>query len=224
MCTGAPDPVELDPGVVRAAVEFLRTVDVADRPAQQWARGLDEPKGNIKADAAGRGGSGAVPGGDAGWWPAVEAPLDAGEAATTGRRHRRVLKRWPWVARPTWITWVPSTRHEALLAATAARLGELGKLPVHQPLRRALDSAASVGHGQLGPPPPQRVAVFTVDPAELPPPDQLAGPVLVLDDALDSGWTMTVVAAALRGGRGRQPCCPSCWPGTDRAVPYLTAT
>jgi ATP-dependent DNA helicase RecQ len=94
---------------------------------------------------------------------------------------------------------VPSTRHEALLAATAARLGQLGKLPVHQPLRRAFEAPPQSATGNSAHRLRNVWGAFTVDPAELPPPDQLAGPVLVLDDALDSGWTMTVVAAALRG-------------------------
>ncbi len=78
-------------------------------------------------------------------------------------------------------------------------MGELGKLPVHQPLRRAFEAPPQSATGNSAHRLRNVWGAFTVDPAELPPPDQLAGPVLVLDDALDSGWTMTVVAAALRG-------------------------
>jgi len=199
VCTGAPDPVDPDPAVVRAAVEFLRRVDVVVEPRKQWARGLDEPRGNIKAEARADTGRALSRVDDSGWWPAVERALATGEpddelvdgiAAT--------LKRWDWVARPRWVTWVPSTRHEALLAATAARLGELGKLPVHQPLRRAFEAPPQSATGNSAHRLRNVWGAFTVDPSALPPPDQLAGPVLVLDDALDSGWTMTVVAAALR--------------------------
>jgi ATP-dependent DNA helicase RecQ len=104
------------------------------------------------------------------------------------------LKRWPWAARPAAVTWIPSTRpdREALLAAVASRLGELGTLPVIPALQRVRPGRpqAELGNG------PHRCrnvwGAFTVV-ADLP-----AGPVLLLDDAVDSGWTMTVAAALLR--------------------------
>ena len=130
VCTGDGDPVELDPASVRRAVEHLRGVDVPIPPRKQWARGLSEPKGNIKVDVRAEEGRALARVDDAGWWPVVTAAMAAGApddelvdgiAAT--------LKRWPWDARPTWVTWVPSATHGALLAATAERIGALGKLP-----------------------------------------------------------------------------------------------
>jgi len=40
VCRGSADPVQLDPDVVRAAVEFLRGVDVVVEPRRQWARAV----------------------------------------------------------------------------------------------------------------------------------------------------------------------------------------
>jgi ATP-dependent DNA helicase RecQ len=197
-CTGGDDPVSLDPVVVRAAVEFLRTVDTVLDPRKQWARGLAAPKGNIKADARAEEGRALCRVGDAGWWPAVEALLDSGvvdDELVTGIA--AMLKRWPWAQRPTWITWIPSRANEAALAATATSVGVLGKLEVcaaltwtrpHAEQRTRENSAHRLAnvHGALD-----------VDAAALPA-DLGSGPVLLIDDYYDSGWTMTVAAAALR--------------------------
>jgi ATP-dependent DNA helicase RecQ len=197
VCTGAPDPVVLDREVVRAAVGFLRGIDVVLEPRKQWPRGLDAPRGNIKADERAEEGRALCREGDAGWWPAVAAALEAG---ATGIDRELVdgiaacLKRWPWPARPTWVTWVPSTRpgRDELLAAIAAALAGLGSLEVAPVLRRTRPGPpqAELGNG------PHRCrnvwGAFEVA-AALP-----GGPVLLLDDAVDSGWTMTTAAALLR--------------------------
>jgi len=199
VCTGGNDPVTLDPAAVRRAVELLRGVDVPIPPRKQWARGLAEPKGNIKADVRAEEGRALARVDDAGWWPVVTAAMASGEpddelvdgiAAT--------LERWPWEARPTWVTWVPSTTHQELLAATAERIGALGKLPVHPVLRRARpgppQSAQQNSAHRLG----NVWEAFAVDEGALPEGPARRGPVLVLDDTWDSGWTMTVAAHLLR--------------------------
>jgi len=197
VCTGAPDPVVLDREVVRAAVAFLRGIDVVLEPRKQWPRGLDAPRGNIKADERAEEGRALCREGDAGWWPAVAAALEGGAAGV----HRELvdgiaacLKRWSWPARPTWVTWVPSTQpgRDDLLAAIAAALAGLGSLEVAPVLRRTRPGPpqAELGNG------PHRCrnvwGAFEVAAAV---PD---GPVLLLDDAVDSGWTMTTTAALLR--------------------------
>ncbi len=110
------------------------------------------------------------------------------------------LKRWDWGARPRWVTWIPSRRHDGLLAELAGRIGALGKLTVHRPLVRAArapdrhqDEFANSAH-KVG----NVWGAFEVDRAALPPPVVLAGAVLLLDDVLDTGWTMTVAATRLR--------------------------
>lgn len=193
-CTGRPDPVTLDPAVVRAAVDVLRGVEVVVEPRKRWPPGLDAPRGTIRpAERAGEGRA-LCRVADAGWWPAVQRALDRGEVDDELLAGVvRVLKRWPWPARPTWVTWVPSRAHEGLLADLAARLGRLGRLDVHAALRSApgrprQDTLANSAH---------RLANVwgSLRATEGPLP---TGAVLVLDDVIDSGWTMTVAAAELR--------------------------
>ncbi|HEU5149977.1 MAG TPA: RecQ family ATP-dependent DNA helicase [Iamia sp.] len=209
VCTGTGDPVVLDPAVVRRATELLRGLDVPIEPRKQWARSLAEPKGNIKADRRAEEGRALARVDDAGWWPVVERAFLAGDVDDElVEGVARCLKRWPW-ERPTWVTWVPSSRpgREALLDALAHRIGQLGRLPV----------ANAVIRRRPGPPQAEQHnaahkltnvwGAFVLERSELPGPEVLAGPVLVVDDLWDSGWTMTVVADLLRAG-GTGPVLP----------------
>ena len=210
VCRGSSDPVPLDDEVVRAATEFLRNVAVPIEPRKQWPRGLDEPRGNITPSARAEVGRALCREGDAGWWPAVEAALASGavdDELVSGIA--RTLKAWPWQERPRWVTWVPSTRHEAVLADVAARLAQLGKLASGPVLGRArggrpqgdLHNAAHKIGNVWG--------AFVVRPDGLDEPSSFGGPGLVVDDTYDSGWTMTVIAAALRDA-GSGPILPFC--------------
>jgi ATP-dependent DNA helicase RecQ len=103
-----------------------------------------------------------------------------------------VLKRWGWPAgRPSWITWVPSRAHSTLLADLAARLGALGRMAVATPLlasgpgfQRDASTTVESARGAL--------SRLSID-GEVP-----SGPVLLLDDTIRSGFTVTVAAALLR--------------------------
>jgi ATP-dependent DNA helicase RecQ len=201
VCTGAADPVGLDPAVVEAAVRHLRTIEIPLEPRRAWPRGLEAPRGNIGPALRASAGRALCRVADSGWWPAVEAALASGSMSDeVVDGIAQALRRWDWEARPRWVTWVPSRRRDPLLAEVAARLGELGKLPVHMPLRRR--QAASARFQEDFANSAHRVGnvwgAFEVDASGLPSPDRLAGPVLVLDDLADTGWTMTVVAALLR--------------------------
>ncbi len=209
VCTGAGDPVALDPTVVRRATELLRGVDVPIEPRKQWARGLAEPRGNIKVDRRAEEGRALCRVDDSGWWPAVTEAFATSEVDDDLLRGvARCLKRWPW-ERPTWITWIPSARppRELLLDRLAHRIGEVGKLPVSNAVVRRRPGAPQAEQHNAAHKLTNVWDAFAVERSELPSPDLLAGPVLVVDDVWDSGWTMTVVADLLRGA-GSGPVLP----------------
>jgi ATP-dependent DNA helicase RecQ len=206
-CTGRHDPVALAPDVVAAALVHLRGVEVVLEPRRQWARGLDEPRGNVRADERAEPGRALCRQGDDGWWPVVAAAFEAGEP--TDELVEAVfaaLKRWDWDERPAWVTWVPSTSpsRSALLAALAERIASAGRLGCGAVVRRVRDARpqGELANGA------HRLAnvwgAFAVDLTSVPDP---SGPVLVLDDRYDSGWTATVVAAELRRA-GSGPVLP----------------
>jgi ATP-dependent DNA helicase RecQ len=200
VCLGTPDPVALDEVVVRAAVDHLRGVEIVLEPRKQWPRGLDAPRGNIAVDARAEPGRALCRVGDAGWWPAVETALRTeqfDDELIDGIA--RALKAWNWEERPRWLTWVPSTRHDALLSAIASRLAQLGKLAVGPVIVRVRDGrpqseVANAAHRLRN-----VWEAFEVRPGALDDPVTFDGPGLVLDDLYDSGWTATVVSSSLRG-------------------------
>jgi ATP-dependent DNA helicase RecQ len=116
-----------------------------------------------------------------------------------------VLAAWargdePWPARPAAVVAVGSRRRPRLVDGLAGHIGTVGRLPVLGAVRPA--PAASEPGGGARANSAQRVRAlhdaFAV-------PDEvasrlagLAGPVLLVDDLVDSGWTMAIVARLLR--------------------------
>jgi ATP-dependent DNA helicase RecQ len=107
----------------------------------------------------------------------------------------RVLAAWDWPGRPVGVVTVGSRRRPGLVADLGARLAEIGRLPV-------LGSVATGASGARQANSARRLAqlwdALTV-------PDELAaklstvdGPVLLVDDQVDTGWTMTLAARLLR--------------------------
>jgi ATP-dependent DNA helicase RecQ len=199
VCTATGDPVVVDDAVLRDAVTFLRGIDVPLDARRQWPRGLDTPRGNIAPARRAEEGRAVCRADDAGWSDAVTAMLAAGtctDEVVDGIV--ALLRRWDWAARPTWVTWVPSQQHDGLLDALAHRIGEIGRLPVHRAVQRVRPGPPQASTHNAAHRCRNVWGAFALDPAALPPPDVLAGPVLLVDDAYDTGWTMTVVADLLR--------------------------
>jgi ATP-dependent DNA helicase RecQ len=208
-CTGTPAPTTADPALVTEAVQHLRGVDVVLEPRRAWPRGLSAPKGNIKPDTRAGEGRALCRAGDSGWWPAVEAVLAGGFCEHAGDAEgsdaweevisgvTAALRRWRWEQRPTWVAWVPSTS-SSLPERLARRIGEIGKLPVHPAVVRSQagrpqTELANSTYRCSNVWPAFTVNVGAFAGGSLPP-----GPVLLVDDIYDSGWTVTVVAHRLR--------------------------
>ncbi|MES2211086.1 MAG: nucleotidyl transferase AbiEii/AbiGii toxin family protein [Chloroflexota bacterium] len=108
-----------------------------------------------------------------------------------------VQGRWRPDPPPTWIAAVPSLRHPNLVGDFARRLAAALGLPYHDvlaaadaPQQKSLQNSV----GQL-----RNVATSLRVIAECPP-----GPVLLLDDIVDSRWTMTLAGWLLQHhGSGR---------------------
>ncbi|HEY8584339.1 MAG TPA: DEAD/DEAH box helicase [Capillimicrobium sp.] len=142
--------------------------------------------------------------GDAGWWPAITAGLEAGRLDDELVAAAAALARGGWGEGVGWVTWVPSrspSRETALRDFVARLAGALGAT--------AFESVARVDGDAL----PQREmanaaqqvanvrGAFRVA-AQLP-----GGACLLVDDLRQSGWTLAMVGGQLRG-RG----APAVWP------------
>ncbi|HML77353.1 RecQ family ATP-dependent DNA helicase [Geobacter sulfurreducens] len=103
-----------------------------------------------------------------------------------------IRERWQPEPAPTWVTCVPSRNHPELVPNFARRLAASLNLPFVEAVTKERDNR------------PQKLqqnryhqcrnldGVFAITP-EIP-----NGPVLLVDDMVDSAWTITVIAALLR--------------------------
>jgi ATP-dependent DNA helicase RecQ len=226
-CVGHGPEVVVHEDVIDRARKHLRGRDVTLVPRRRWPTGLGQlghdRRGNIARDlqvAEGR----ALADGDRSGWGDVVAPLLA--ASEAGRLRGtadgsvpvdddlgaaldevvgglvEVLARWGWRRRPVAIVPVPSATHADLVDLVAARLGGLGRLPVHHALVRRGDT------------PPQRTmgnsahqAANALDALALGEDRPGGGPLLLLDAVRASGWTVTV-AGVLLAEAGAGPVLP----------------
>jgi ATP-dependent DNA helicase RecQ len=201
VCTGslpgglAPQPP--DEGV-RAAKAYLRGIDTVVEPRKMWAPGMTRGRGRIGAALSvdvGR----AVAFADDPAWPELDALLAEGAPDVDPPPWLRealvaVLTRWrgDWGERPVAVVPMPSRRRPRLVQGMATHVAEVGHLPLVEALvaegpAPAHDLAASARAVQVERSLALRPGVALPD-----------APVLLVDDALRSGWTMTVAGALLR--------------------------
>jgi len=113
-----------------------------------------------------------------------------------------VLKAWAhgddrWEQRPVAVVAVGSNRRPQLVESIASRIAQVGRLPL-------LGTLTSTHQGDDAPRgnSAQRVRAlhdaFTVPPEVASALRELEGPVLLVDDLVDSGWTMVLAGRALR--------------------------
>jgi ATP-dependent DNA helicase RecQ len=196
VCTGTlPAPgTTPDPETVRAALKHLRSQTVVIEPRKMWPTGAPR-RGKIAESARPEPGRALARGEDAVWSGpvaaalAADAPVD--EEILGGVVD--VLAAWGWPAgRPTWVTWVPSRRHDGLLRDLAGRLAATGRMELVEALTAtgpgfAADAATNTDSAALA------LRRLGVGEGAVPP-----GPVLLVDDTTRSGFTLTVAAALLR--------------------------
>ncbi|HEY7880543.1 MAG TPA: DEAD/DEAH box helicase [Streptosporangiaceae bacterium] len=212
-CTGRPWPAEVSAeGASLARARLLRPgIDIS--PRRMWPPGMKrlgvDVTGKIPAGLSADTGRalGRLTG--LGWGPQLRALLDSpGEPRTPQDADApipddvvsalvQVLAAWDWEQRPAGVVTLPSRTRPRLIASLGERIAEIGRLPL-------LGSLEYAGNGP-GPRQfnsPQRLQAIWRE-LQLPGPlagavASLGGPVLVIDDRIDSGWTMTVAARLLR--------------------------
>ncbi|HKR52575.1 MAG TPA: RecQ family ATP-dependent DNA helicase [Pseudonocardiaceae bacterium] len=101
-----------------------------------------------------------------------------------------VLAGWDWPARPVGIVAMGSRSRPKLVLDLAEQIAALGRLPL-------LGTITSIGDTPSTANSAHRAAALlsSLRAPELP---ALNGPVLLIDDRVDTGWTLTVAARALR--------------------------
>jgi ATP-dependent DNA helicase RecQ len=145
---------------------------------------------------------------DLGWGPRLRALLDPSEPDRDVPEDVieavvEVLASWRWDQRPAAIVSVPSASRPQLVGSLARRIAEIGRLPDLGPLsyRDGGESAFPGGSSRQHNSAHRLHAVWQRFAAPAPLWTGLAslsGPVLLIDDQVDTGWTVTVAAKVLR--------------------------
>jgi ATP-dependent DNA helicase RecQ len=209
-CTGRPLPAEVSDVTLRAAQATLGRPGVEIEPRRMWPTGMAavgiDVSGRIPAELQAESGRALGRLSDVGWGgrlrevfggPDADMPDDVLRAVVT------VLAGWGWEQRPAGVVAVPSRTRPQLVGSLAARLAEVGRLPMLGTLERVRDDPPSQGRSNSA----QRLRVVHGALA-VPPGLVLDGaPVLLVDDRVDTGWTVTEAARVLRAA-GSGPVLP----------------
>jgi ATP-dependent DNA helicase RecQ len=201
-CAGAWYPTDVVEGAAASAERSLDRVGVPVEPRAQWPVGADRlglpVRGKIAVEERAVEGRALARLTDLGWGTALRDVFAAGatDAPITPAMLSgcvRVLAEWGWDERPVAVVALPS-RHRPLLVDSLARgLAEIGRLPYAGALALR-DGGPSGGPG--GNSAFRLAGVWErLDASGLALP---AGPVLLVDDLVDSRWTMTVAAREVR--------------------------
>ncbi|KNY07614.1 RecQ family ATP-dependent DNA helicase [Microbacterium sp. GCS4] len=201
-CAGVWFPQEVGADASAQAGESLDRVGVPIEARRAWPTGadrLDVPvKGRIPAEEQAGEGRALARLTDLGWGGALRGIFAAGAADAPVSPELlgacvRVLAGWDWAERPVAVIAMPSRSRPVLVDSLARGIAEIGRLPY-------LGALAPVNGGPSGQPGGNSVFRlaglwdrFSADGIEVPP-----GPVLLVDDLVDSRWTLTVAARTLR--------------------------
>ena len=193
-----PLSTAVDPALIREAVAFLRRTSLPIEPRKRWPDGgmpSYELKGNIPPAFQAQPGKVLCVWGDAGWGTLVRQGKyrDRRFADELVEACARLVREWNPQPAPAWVTCIPSLRHPDLVPDFARRLAAALDLPFvlalqktdARPEQRTMANSTQQARNIDG-----SLAVC-VEP--LP-----TGPILLVDDMVDSRWTLTTAAWLLR--------------------------
>lgn len=193
-----PLSTAVDSAMVRDAVVFLRRTSLPIEPRLQWpAGGMPKylVKGKISAKHQAQHGKALCIWGDAGWGGVVRQGKyhDSHFSDELVKACVKMIHEWNPKPSPKWVTCIPSLRHPDLVPNFAQRLATALSLPFHmvlektdyRPEQKTMANSTQQARNIDG-----SLAIFT---SSVP-----HAPVLLVDDMVDSRWTLTVGAWLLR--------------------------
>jgi ATP-dependent DNA helicase RecQ len=191
-------PATVDPQLVHEAIEFLRGTSLPIEPRKQWPAGgipIYEAKGKIRPEHFAQPGNALCMWGDAGWGREVREGKYRNGVFSDDlvKACAGLVRKWNPQPPPTWVTCIPSLRHPQLVPNFASRLAAELALPFRnvivkteaRPEQKTMANSTQQARNVDG-------SLGLIDQP------LLAGPVLLVDDMVDSRWTLTVAAWLLR--------------------------
>ena len=193
-----PLPAAVAPDLVQEAVEFLQRTSLPIEPRKRWPTGgmpQYDVRGIISAEHRAASGAALCVWGDAGWGELVRRGKyeDGRFSDELVRACASLVLRWAPQPAPEWVTCIPSRRHPNLVPDFAERLARKMGLPFHPALEKVEDRAEQKAMANGTQQARNVDGSFAVSPDRVP-----CGPLLLVDDMVDSRWTLTVAAWLLR--------------------------
>jgi ATP-dependent DNA helicase RecQ len=209
-CAGPRLPAAVSEPALLAARSFLGHPGVDIAPRKLWPTGLPAIgvalSGKIPAGELAEPGRAVGRLSDLGWGNRLravlstdqETPADLVDAVVA------VLKDWSgsWPARPVAVVGIESAGRPRLVRSLAERIAAIGRLPLLGTVGATAGRSAAGGRAVTGVNSAARIrdlhGALEVPEALADRLTGLTGPVLLVDDLIDSGWTMTLAARLLR--------------------------
>lgn len=212
VCLGKPlFPEEVSPSLTADAQDYLRGTTLTILPRKRWipdALPVYGWSGAIGPSLSIEEGRALCVWNDAGWGKMVA------QGKSLGRFHpnlvdaaaRLIRERWKPQPGPLWVTAVPSLNSKGLIPDFAQRLADALKLPFSPCLEQRHPKRPQHQMGNSFHQLDNLDGIFALDTEKV-----LPGPALLVDDSVDSRWTLTVTGALLKKG------------GTEAVFPFALA-
>jgi ATP-dependent DNA helicase RecQ len=200
-CAGSFAPGSPETELVREAELFLRRSHVPIGPRKMWKGDVEGWKGKIPEEQVLQEGMALAYYGSAGWGAEIKAGKYDGDGFSD-RLVEAVAEMIEENLKPdppaTWVTAVPSRRAPKLVPDFAERLADRLGLPYRSALIKVSDTPPQKEMENSPKQARNAIASFGAEPDEI-----LPEPVILVDDMIDSGWSLTVCGALLaRAGSG----------------------
>jgi ATP-dependent DNA helicase RecQ len=190
-------PIPVPHQMIVSALQFMRHSEFDFEPRKQVAANAFPVygfKGNLPPALRSEPGKILSRWNDAGWGSVVANDKRQGRFSDelVNAIVEMIQQRWQPSPSPTWACCVPSRLHPDLVPDFAQRLASALGLPFVAAIHKIKNNQAQKMQNNRYHQCRNLDGVFALDDA-IP-----AGPVLLIDDIIDSGWTVTVLAALLR--------------------------
>lgn len=187
----------VDSRLVHQAATFIRHAELPIKPKKQIAKGGFEHYGfptNLPPKMQAAEGRVLSQWRDGGWGESAANGKELGhfDDALVSAMAEMIQSRWQPNPKPTWLCCVPSLGHPMLVPDFAQRLANALGIPFVNCVTKVRQNEPQKWQNNRFHQCRNLDGVFAVS-AHIPP-----GPVLLVDDMIDSGWTMTVIAALLK--------------------------
>jgi ATP-dependent DNA helicase RecQ len=182
---------------VKEAIAFLRRTSLPIEPRRQWPQVGGMPSYGVKGriDFQAEPGRALCVWGDAGWGELVRRGKyqDGHFSDDLVAACVKMIVEWNPRPAPTWVACVPSLRHPQLVPDFARRLAAALGLPFHMVLVKSDDRPEQKTMANSTQQARNIDGSLALSGEPIPP-----GPVFLVDDMVDSRWTLTVSAWLLR--------------------------